>query len=84
VREKALDWGVVVRVEKAAGYRLAIISHPRCVLTCYLLQECSTLSLECSPIERLLPPRFLRGEKVAKPDEGGIERGTNTFCASVI
>jgi hypothetical protein len=24
------------------------------------------------PIERLLPPRFLRGEKVAKPDEGGF------------
>ena len=26
------------------------------------------------PIERLLPPRFLRGEKVAKPDEGGVAR----------
>ena len=27
------------------------------------------------PIERLLPPRFLRGEKVAKPDEGGVRCG---------
>jgi hypothetical protein len=24
------------------------------------------------PVERLLPPRFLRAEKVAKPDEGGL------------
>src|SRR5258708_5578047 len=30
--------------------------------------------LRLLPIERLLPPRLLRGEKVAKPDEGGVER----------
>jgi len=31
------------------------------------------LSWSAFPIERLLPPRFLRGEKVAKPDEGGVD-----------
>ncbi|HEX3067406.1 MAG TPA: hypothetical protein VHX14_02445, partial [Thermoanaerobaculia bacterium] len=30
------------------------------------------------PIERLLPPRFLMGEKVAKPDEGAAQIRTTT------
>jgi hypothetical protein len=39
-------------------------------------------SLECLTVERLLPPRFLRGEKVAKPDEGGQIRGEFDHASS--
>ncbi len=37
-------------------------------------------ALKCSPIERLLPPRFLRGEKVAKPDEGALQAVKHVLC----